>query len=275
MTVTSIHPPMHTNTLSGNEQNIAARMPRLLARACSRASIPYVLIGLALVIAISLAGREIHTHISQIESWITSLGYWGVLAFIVLFVVLTSCLLPDSVLCIIAGALFGFGWGLVAVVAGSLLSASVQYLLAQKLLRHRIENKIQNNPSLCAIQRAVKTDELRLQLLLRCTPLNPATISYILGATGVRFQKFILACLALTPGLALEVYFGHLGKHAARAAGSDSSLTHNLMLAGVLLAGLVVMYFISKMARTAIARAVAEAEAERATAGPTTPTVGP
>ena len=63
---------------------------------------------------------------------------------------------------------------------------------------------------------AVARSELKINMLLRLTPLNPATVSYILGATGVRFPGFLLACLALTPHLLIEVYFGFAGKHLAR-----------------------------------------------------------
>ncbi|MEJ2170137.1 MAG: hypothetical protein P8X90_31950 [Desulfobacterales bacterium] len=75
-------------------------------------------------------------------------------------------------------------------------------------------------PALTAIQRAVGRDEFRLQLLLRLTPLNPAIISYRLGSAGVRFSSFLIACLALTPSLIIEVYFGHVGKHTVMLAGS-------------------------------------------------------
>jgi uncharacterized membrane protein YdjX (TVP38/TMEM64 family) len=40
------------------------------------------------------------------------------LGFIGLFALATSFLLPDTVLCIIAGALFGLDWGVGSVLAG-------------------------------------------------------------------------------------------------------------------------------------------------------------
>ena len=199
---------------------------RFLARAYSRAALPYLAAGLLLIVAIIVGGREIEHHINSIESWITKLGPWGVLAFIGLFTLATSLLLPDTVLCIIAGALFGLSWGVAAVLAGSLLAGAMQYALSRKLLRPRIQRMLAARPSLAAIQRAVSHDEFRLQVLLRLTPLIPATISYLLGAAGVRFSGFLIACLALTPNLVIEVYFGHVGKHAAQLAGSEVRTAH-------------------------------------------------
>jgi uncharacterized membrane protein YdjX (TVP38/TMEM64 family) len=237
---------------------------RFFARASSRAALPYLAVGLLLIGAIVIGGREIEHHITAIESWITKLGPWGVLAFTGLFVLATSFLLPDTVLCIIAGALFGLGWGVGAVVVGSILAATIQFAMARQLLRPFIQRTLVAKPSLAAIQRAVIHDEFRLQVLLRLTPLNPATISYLLGAAGVRFSGFLIACLALAPNLAIEVYFGHVGKHAARLAGSAAPVVnlHDLAIIGGLLVCVTVMVLVSRMARKAVTQAATQSDAE-------------
>jgi uncharacterized membrane protein YdjX (TVP38/TMEM64 family) len=242
------------------------RVRRFLSGAYSRAALPYLVVGLLLIVAIVAGGREIEHHISAIESWITKFGPWGVLTFVGLFALATSVLLPDTVLCIIAGALFGLGWGVAAVLAGSVLAAAIQFTLAHQLLRARIQRTLAARPSLAAIQRAVSRDEFRLQALLRLTPLNPATISYLLGAAGVRFSGFLIACLALTPNLVIEVYFGHVGKHAARLAGSNARTAHlhDLAIIGGLAVCVAVMVLVSRMARKAVTQAVAETDTERA-----------
>jgi uncharacterized membrane protein YdjX (TVP38/TMEM64 family) len=251
---------------SAEDMEASDRVRRFLARAYSRAALPYLAAGLLLIVAIVAGGREIEHHINAIESWITKLGPWGVLAFVGLFALATSALLPDTVLCIIAGALFGLGWGVAAVLAGSVLAAAIQFALAHQLLRARIQRTLAARPSLAAIQRAVSRDEFRLQALLRLTPLNPATISYLLGAAGVRFSGFLIACLALTPNLAIEVYFGHVGKHAARLAGSNARTAHlhDLAIIGGLAVCVAVLVLVSRMARKAVTEAVAETDNKRA-----------
>ena len=237
-------------------------MRRFFARARLRAALPYLAAGLLLLVAIVVAGRDIHHHIDAIESWIAKLGPWGVLAFVGLFVLATSLLLPDTVLCIIAGALFGLWWGIAAVVMGSLLAGALQFALARRLLQGFVQRTLAARPSLAAIQRAVSRDQFRLQVLLRLAPLNPATISYLLGAAGVRFWGFLVACLALTPNLVIEVYFGHAGKHMARMAGGDARTAHlhDLAIIGGLAVCIVVMVLISRIARKAVMRAVTETE---------------
>jgi uncharacterized membrane protein YdjX (TVP38/TMEM64 family) len=245
------------------------RVRRFLARAHSRAMLPYLAVGLLIVVAIVVGGREIKHHINAIESWIANLGPWGVLTFIGLFVLATSFLLPDTVLCIIAGALFGLFWGVAAVLAGNVLAAAMQFAISHKLLRARIQRMLAAKPSLAAIQRAVRRDEFRLQVLLRLTPLNPATISYLLGAAGVRFSGFMIACLATTPNLVVEVYFGHVGKQAASLAGSHARTghLHDLAIIGGLAVCIAVIVFVSRMARKAVMQAVAETEKPGGSAG--------
>jgi uncharacterized membrane protein YdjX (TVP38/TMEM64 family) len=218
--------------------------------------------GLLLFVVVVVVGRDFEHHINAIESWIVRLGPWGVLAFIGLFILAASFMLPDTVLCIIAGALFGMGWGIAAVLAGSVLAGAIEYEISRRLLRARIQRMVAARPSLAAIRRAISRDEFRLQVFLRLTPLNPATISYLLGAAGVRFSGFMIACLALTPNLVIGVYFGHVGKHVAGLAGGGAQTVHlhDLAVIGGLAVCIAVMVMVSRMARGAVSRAVAENE---------------
>ncbi len=238
------------------------RLVRLMRRATSRTALLYLALGALLIVAAIVAGREIEQHVDTIEAWIAQIGPWGIVAYIGLFVVTTSLLVPDTVLCIIAGALFGLYWGALAVLAGNLLAAALQFALAHKLLRASIQRMLARRPSLAAIERAVHRNAFRLQVLVRLTPLNPATVSYLLGAAGVRFVGFIVASLASSPNLMIEVYFGYAGKQAAMLAGSKAKTAHlhDLAIIGGIVVCTAVMIFLSRMARKAVMQAVAESD---------------
>jgi uncharacterized membrane protein YdjX (TVP38/TMEM64 family) len=237
-------------------------IPGFLRRAAWRAALPYVIAGTLLLIAVAVIGGEIDRHLSAIEAWIAGLGQWGLLVFIVLFVLATSCLVPDSLLCLAAGALFGLQWGLIAAIVGMFLASLSQFTLARRLLRPHIQRMLARRPALDAMQRAVRHDEFRLQFLLRLTPLNPATASYVFGAVGVRLFGFLIACLALIPALTIEVYAGHAGRHMTRLAGGSApaSRLHELMMFGGLAVCVLVMVVISRLARNAVAQAVTKTE---------------
>jgi len=244
----------------------SGNLERLLAGGRWQKAAVYVGAGLLLLVAIVFAGEDFSHHVNAIESWIAWLGPWGVLAFIGLYVIATSFLVPESVLSIIAGAMFGLALGLAAVVAGSLLAAALQYGLSRRLLRGQVQHMLETKPALAAIQRAVRRNEFKLQLLVRMTPLNPASVSYVFGASSVRFAGFMLACLGFLPHLVLEVYFGYAGKHVARMAGGyvQGGHLHDVVVIGGLVVALIVLIIVSRTAHKALSEAVSEGGKEAA-----------
>lgn len=233
-------------------------LKRFLNRASLRATIPYIALVILVGVAVIVAGREIDRHISAIETWIANLGNWGYLAFLILFVLATTCFVPDTLMCMIAGALFDPVLGVAISTLGMLLAVALQYALSRRLLRERIEGIVASRPSLSAIQRAVIADEFRLQVLLRLTPLNPATVSYLLGGIGVGLLGFLVASLAAIPGLIVEVYFGYAGKHIARMAGGrdHAAYLHDLLIVVGLVTCAALVFVVSRMARNAVTEAV-------------------
>jgi uncharacterized membrane protein YdjX (TVP38/TMEM64 family) len=245
-----------------------------LRAADRRNSLIFIGAALLLLLAILAAGDEIKDHAAAIETWIAGLGPWGIAGFVAIYIAATSLLIPESALSIIAGALFGLAWGIAAAALAMLLAATLQYALARRLLHERIERLLAGRPLLASIERAVKRQEFRLQLLLRLAPLNPATISYLLGAAGVRFGGFVLACLAVAPHLLLEVYFGYAGRHAVHMAARDHHQVylHDAIVFGGLAIAVLVLALISRTAYKAVLEAVANPPS--AAAGQTTPTSG-
>lgn len=239
----------------------AAAARQLLQQTQSHSVVRLAAAALVFLAAVAVLGSELGAHLAAVEAWIEQLGPWSVVAFVGLFVVAASLLVPDTILCVAAGALFGLVWGMAAATAGVLLASVLQYGLARRLLRARVQRLVTARPALLLLQRAVMGDELRLQLLLRLTPLNPATVSYLLGAAGVRFRGFLVACFAILPHLLFGVYLGHAGRHVGELTSDAGHATvlHDLTLAGGLAAGLVAMILLSRAARKAIARAVDDA----------------
>ncbi|HET9064346.1 MAG TPA: VTT domain-containing protein [Gemmatimonadales bacterium] len=212
----------------------------------------------AAVVAVVVLGRDLEHHLAAIEHWVESQGPWAPVVFAGAYAILSSVFVPDLLLGLVAGASFGFGRGAAAVIVGSVGAASMQYLLAHHLLGPRISRFVARRPALAAIVAAVRQDELRLQFLLRLTPLNRATTSYLLGAGGVRFRHFLLALAGIVPSLCLEVYAGYAGTHLARVAGSPGRglVGHDIVIAVGLVVAILVSAQVSRIARRAIDQAV-------------------
>jgi len=232
---------------------------RYLATRRAATLIVYALCAVLIVTLIAVAGHDLVRHIDAMKRWIAELGPWALTAFVALYVVVTSFLVPESVLAIMAGALFGLPAGLTAVVIGAALAAALQYWLARSLLRRRFVRAVAAKRELVAIRDAVLREELKIQMLLRATPLNPATLNYVLGATGVRFPAYLLGCVAMTPHLLLEVYVGFAGRHFIRAAGAARQTElHDVVLIVGLAAALAAVWYLSRTARRALLQAARE-----------------
>ncbi len=247
-----------------------AQLETLWRKGKAETIIVYALFAVTLIIAVAFLGDEAAHHIKQFEAWISSLGPWALIAFVLLYIPLFSMLVPESILGIIAGATFGFTQGLLALVCANVLAASLQYGLSSGLLKPTVNRFLASRPNLGAVQSAVLRQQLRLQLLIRLTPLNRAVTSYVLGAGGVRFPWFLAACVAMLPNLCVEAYFGFAGRHLAKAASQPEHtlVLHDAMLLAGLVVAIGVMFQVSKMARRAVESAAQQGTEELHRVGP-------
>ncbi|MEZ5460953.1 TVP38/TMEM64 family protein [Dokdonella sp.] len=234
-----------------------------------RSIVPLAVVVMLLIAAVVFIGHEAWLHLQAFQGWIAGLGPWGRLAFVGLFVVGTSLLVPESVFGFAAGVLFGLAWGMAIMLFANLLAAAIQYGLARRILHTPIQRWLESRPLLRSIQRAVIGHELRLQVLLRLTPLSPAPISYLLGAAGVRFSGFMLASLVLMSHVIVEVYLGHAGKQLVAHGfnNAEHGWQHALLVYGGTAMGILAIVLVSKIAHRAVLKAIAESEAEKADSG--------
>ena len=217
-----------------------------------------LLIGLCVLIVVVWFGRHAAHDMKAMETWIAGHGALGWFAFVAMVIVFTSLFVPQTMLSIAGGALFGLVGGTVLTFVGVVLTAAFNYLVASKLLRSWIQKILDKHPKLQSIQRVADREGLKLQLLLRLSPLSPVTVSYVLGATGVRFSTFLIAMVGLLPTLFVSVYFGYVASHATKVAGnaSEHSTTHTILTIVGFVIAILVMIGIGRVA----AKAIREAE---------------
>ena len=214
-----------------------------------------LLVAACVVITIVWFGRHLGAEIKMMETKIAGLGVWGPIVFVIIVIVFTSMFVPDTLLAVAAGVLFGLFWGTFLIVIGAIITATMNYLIARKLFRVRIEKILKKHSKFRAIHRLAEQDCLRLQLLLRLSPINPVLVSYILGAAGVRYLTFLLATTGLIPTLFVEVYFGHLASHVTKLAGnvSNHSIMHTVVKAVGFVVSIAVIIFIVRATTSALA----------------------
>lgn len=212
------------------------------------------LIIVALVLVAAL-GDSFGHQVLHLTTWIAAQGAWGPVIFLIIFIILSSVFVPDTVFAIIAGTLFGILWGTILIFTGGVIAAILNFYLARNIFGQQVRTFLDKHPKLSVVEHAAESEGIRLLFLLRLVPINPAMVSYLLGTSSIRFSSFLIACLGLIPGFFVEVYFGYLIKHVSTAT-VDSTRTHSTLHTVAMLAGfavcLVTFAYLTVIARRAL-----------------------
>ena len=229
------------------------------ARTSKRSSAwKWIALGAALLgLFAAVRALPIDQWLTAFNEWVGGLGAWGVVIFIVVYVIATVLLVPGSVLTVGAGFVFGLGWGLLAVSLGSTVGAALAFLIARFVAREKISSIAKKNESFGRIDAAIGEQGAKLVFLLRLSPLIPFNLSnYFYGLTAVKFWPYVLASwIGMLPGTLLYVYLGTVGKAGLQAAsGTDagrSPLEWTLLGVG-LAATVAVTVWVTRIARKAL-----------------------
>lgn len=155
---------------------------------------------------------------------IGQMGGWGVLLFIVLYVVAALTVAPAFPLTVAAGAIYGVARGSVVVFIGATLGGSAAYAVAVRLAGTRWLRRFDRQPRVIVVRNAVRDDSVWVQFLLRLSPIVPFTVlNYALGLARVRYKDFALALVGMVPAIVMYTYYGKVvGDVTALAAGKSA-----------------------------------------------------
>lgn len=195
------------------------------------------------------------------EDWIERLGRLAPFVFVFAYVVLALVLIPGSAMTIGAGTIFGLWYGAALVIIGSNLGALAAFLLARTFMRQKVAEWAAENPKFSALDRAIGREGFKMVLLTRLSPVFPYTmLNYLLGLTTVRLGSYVLAnVIGMLPGTFLYIYIGAAARDAL-ADGPQGSLYGQILKYVGLLATLIVVLLVTRVAR----KAIAEVEQENA-----------
>jgi uncharacterized membrane protein YdjX (TVP38/TMEM64 family) len=143
-------------------------------------------------------------------------------AFIAGYSIAPVIFAPAFLLTIAAGAIFGFVKGVVYVMIGATIGATLAFLTGRYLARQFVEGLLDREPRLRIIDRAVERHGFRLVALLRMSPAVPfVLLNYALGLSRVKLLDYVAASIGMLPVVALYVYAGKIaGDIATLASGS-------------------------------------------------------
>ncbi len=198
----------------------------------------------------------------QALNWISSLGIWGVFAFIAIYAIATVLFIPGSLLTLGAGVLFGVVFGSIYVSIGSIIGATLAFLIGRYFARDWVDKKLETQPKFKAIDRAIAKEGWKIVGLLRLAPIFPfILLNYGLGVTQVSLKDYFFASwIGMIPGTIMYVYLGSLAGNLATlgSSGQQSSPVQWIIRIIGLLATVAVTVYVTKVAQKALASQIEE-----------------
>ena len=180
----------------------------------------------------------------------------GAVAFIPLYALWVTLLLPGIWASMLAGALYGTLWGSLLVFVGACLGAEAAFLLGRHWLRDWARRQLQRAPKLLAIDQGVSREGLKLMLLTRLSPAFPfSLLNLAYGLSEVSLRDYTIGLIAILPGTILFVGLGALAGDVARfgevLSGETSAVGWSLRIAGIA-ATVASVWLVGRAARQAL-----------------------
>ncbi len=222
------------------------------------------LLALALIAAFIIAVRllPLSDWLTQFQTWVRGIGPAGYVVYILAYAVCCVLIIPALALTLGAGAIFGFAAGSLVVIVGATSGATLAFVLARTVLRHRVEKMTANNPKFRALDRAITREGTKILWLVRLSGFPPFTwVNYAFGLTGVRLAQYVfITFFGIIPGTLAFTWAGAAGAAALTGRG-------NRILLLVTAAGAIaVAVFVGRIALNAIRRAGFEEDSNMLTA---------
>ena len=223
-----------------------------------------LLLWLTLIVGLLLLARYVDAAalLRDALALIQRLGAWGMVVFVLAYIVASVFLLPAVVLTLGAGAIFGLISGFVLVSIAETLGATAAFFVGRYVARGWVLKLIEGNPKLVAIDEAIAREGWKIVGLVRLSPAFPFVfLNYAFSVTRVSPREYILASfIGMMPGTVMYVYIGSLaGNLAMLGAGQRVHTPAEWSLyAFGLLATLAVTIYVTRLARAALKRRIVE-----------------
>ncbi len=180
----------------------------------------------------------------------------GIAAFVPLYALWVTLLLPGVWASMLAGALYGTWGGSFLVFLGACLGAEAAFLLGRTWLRDWARRRLLAFPKLQAIEQGVSREGLKLVLLTRLSPAFPfSLLNFAYGLSEVSLRDYSLGLVGIIPGTILFCGLGALAGDVARfgevLSGQADPATWALRIVG-LLATVASVWLVGRAAQRAI-----------------------
>jgi len=190
--------------------------------------------------------------VPALRGWVESHGIIGMVGFGAAYALSALLFVPGAALTLVAGGVFGLGWGMVIVSLASSVADGTAFLIGRYLARDAVERLAGRYRRFQALDTAITQGGWRVVALLRLSPTVPYSASnYFYGLTGIRFLPYWITTWAFTlPGTFAYIYLGYVGAETLTTKGRTTMEWSPLVLG--LAATVVVTVYLAVLARRAL-----------------------
>lgn len=152
-----------------------------------------ILIVIIVISGIILAGGKVPLNPENLQTWIAEKGLWGPIILVSINnVAIFNPFIPNQLIHITAGALYGPILAFMLIYPASLAGWSLNYYLGKKLGRNFVGDMI-GADNLAKVDGFVKKAKFRDFIVLIFTPgMSYDTLAYIAGVVNADFKAFFL-----------------------------------------------------------------------------------
>lgn len=219
---------------------------------------------LVAILAIGATSLNLQALLQTALIWVDSLGFWGPVAFIVIYNLATILFVPGVLLTLGGGVLFGVVLGSLYVFIATSLGATFAFLIGRYLSRGWVRRQVQGNIKFKAINQAVAKEGFKIVFLTRLSPIFPFNLlNYAFGITQISLKDYLLGSLGMIPGTFMYVYLGSLAGNLAMIGSQKrvhTPLAWVCYTAG-LVATIAVTIFVTQISRKALRQKALGADA--------------
>ena len=162
-----------------------------------------VLLGIIILSKIFNVGDRL----GELRVWIDALGPMGPVAFVFIYASATVAALPGSVFSVIAAALFGPFLGVLVVIVGATLGASLAFLVSRYFARKAVEGWLSRSEKFRNLDEMTERHGSIIVAITRLVPIFPFNLlNYGFGLTKVHFRTYVMwSAVCMLPGTILYV----------------------------------------------------------------------
>jgi uncharacterized membrane protein YdjX (TVP38/TMEM64 family) len=208
------------------------------------------LLAILIILLLVFAGKYygLSEKFGDFREWVASKGAWGPIIFMGVYALATVTAIPGSALTIMAGAIFGSIVGVVTVIFGATIGASLCFLISRYFARDFVVSLLSKSEKFKKLDDMTEKNGAIIVAITRLVPLFPFNLlNYGFGLTKVPFMTYVFwSFICMLPGTVLYV----VGTDAVTTAIREGKIPW--VLVAVVLLIFAILFLLVKKAKSKI-----------------------